>query len=142
MTRFSTISAIFLTGAFATLLLHMPVSHQPAVFRVDDTELDDKLRERTVTYHCFKSSLNDALHALQLGKISLREACQQVYEAGLRYNPRYIERLQTCESGATPHDRLARNLIGHIARSEDVPNLLERVRALNAELAELECMPQ
>jgi hypothetical protein len=138
MTRFSTIAAVFLTGAFVTLLVSLLTPPHSAVIRADACEFDDATRERVVSYHCFKGTFSTALELLANGEIALEEARARVYESALCYNPGYLQHLADCERGATPQERVARNLIGHLrSRQAENPAIRARVHALELELAEL-----
>jgi hypothetical protein len=138
MTRFSTLSAIVLTGAFATLLanLHTP---QPVISRYDESQFDEKIQERIVCYCCFKSTLTTTLDLLAHGKISLEEARNRVCESALHYNPEYFKHIAAAERGTTPQEHVARNLIGHLKnREEMMPTLNVRIFALEIEFAEMQ----
>jgi hypothetical protein len=139
MTRFSTIAAVFLTGAFATLLVSLLTPTHATTIRVDAAEFDDATRERVVSYHCFKGSLSTALELLASGEIGLEEARNRVYESALNYNPGYLQHLADCERGKTPQERVARNLIGHLrSRQAGSSAIRARIHALELELAELQ----
>jgi hypothetical protein len=139
MTRFSTITAIFLTGAFAALLviLHPPTPSVPV--RADAGEFDDATRKMVVSYQCFKGTLTTMLELLAVGEIRLEDACDRVYESALCYNPTYLLRIADCEHGATPQERVARNLIGHLrSQCQENPAIRARIHPLELELAELQ----
>jgi hypothetical protein len=138
MTRFATISAIFLTGAFATLLVNLQTPSQ-SMGRFDESQLNDKTQERIVSYYCFKSTLTTTLELLALGKTSLEEARNRVYESALHYHPGYLKHIAECERGTTSQERVARNLIGHVRSLEEKdPTLDVRVFALEIEFADMQ----
>ncbi len=139
MMRFSTIAAIFLTGAFATLLVSLLTPSPSTNLRADATDFDDATRAKVVSYLCFKGSLTTALDLLARGDIRLEDARDQVYESALCYNPTYLLHIADCERGATPQERVARNLIGHLrCRQQESPAIRLRIHALEVELAELQ----
>ncbi len=139
MTRFTIISAIFLTGAFTTALANLHMPSQSAQCRFDDTQFDDKTREMVLSYYSFKSTLTATLELLAQGKICLGDAGNQVYEAALCHNPSYLKHLESCEQGTTPRERVARNLIGHLRSSAETnPAICVRIFALEIEFAELQ----
>jgi hypothetical protein len=139
MTRFSTITALFLTSAFATLLVSLQTPTQSVTIRADATEFDNATREKVVSYHCFKGTLTTTLELLARGEIGLEEARDRVYESALHCNPTYLLHLVNCERGASPQERVARNLIGHLRCQGQIdPATRARIHALERELAELQ----
>jgi hypothetical protein len=138
MARFTTLSAIFLTGVFTTALANLHTPPQTVTRRLDESQLDDKTREMFVTYHCFKSTLTTTLELLAHGKIRLDDARNRVHESALRYHPAYLKRIESCERGATPQERVARNLIGHVSNLAERDLIIHvRVFALEIEFADL-----
>ena len=139
MTRYSTIAAVFLTGAFATLLVSLLTPTHSTIVRADACEFDDATRERVATYHCFKGAFTTALDLLATGEIRLDEASARVYESAVCFNPTYLHHLNDCERGTTPQERVARNLIGHLrCWQTENPAIRARIHALELELAELQ----
>jgi hypothetical protein len=139
MTRFSAITAIFLTGVFATTLVSLHTPSQPAISRVDESQFNDRTREMVISYYSFKSTLTSTLDLLTQGKIGLRDARNRVYESALQNHPEYLTHIAKSDGGATPLERVARNLIGHISSGEEMnPTLYVRVFALRIEFAELQ----
>jgi hypothetical protein len=139
MTRFAAISAIFLTGAFATLLVNLHTPSEPLIGQYDESHCDERTRQKVVSYYLFKSTLTAVLNSLAQGTTSLKEARNQVYESALQYNPEYLRRLAICERGTTPQERVARNLIGHVCGLELTdPTICVRIFALEIEFAEMQ----
>lgn len=138
MTRFSTITAIFLTGAFATLLVNLNAPSQTPLLPFNESALSDETREMLIAYQSFKGTLSATLESLERGEIDLREARDRVYEMALHCNLRYLHHIANSERGSTPQERVARNLIGHLSVLRGSrPALAVRLRALDLELAAL-----
>jgi hypothetical protein len=138
MTRFAIITAVLLTGAFASMLVMLLAPSQATISRYDEGRFDDKTREKVVSSFCFKSTLTTTLELLARGEIRLENARTQVYESALHYHPAYLKHIETSERGATARERVAHNLIGHLRiMDESDPALQARIFALEIELAEL-----
>jgi hypothetical protein len=138
MTRFATLAAVLLTGAFASLLVMLQTPPQARISRFDEGQFDDETRASVVFYFCFKSTLTTTLDLLARGEIRLEDARTRVYESALRYNPGYLKHIETSERGATARERVARNLIGHLRSvDESDPALQTRIFALEIEFAAL-----
>jgi hypothetical protein len=139
MTRFSTISAIFLAGSFATLLVILHTPSQPMKSEFDESQFNVTTQKMVVSYCSFKRTLTATLELLAQGKTSLEEARNRVYESALHYHPGYLEHIAKCERGTTPQERVARNLIGHVRSLEERnPTIYVRVSALEIEFADMQ----
>jgi hypothetical protein len=86
--------------------------------RVDDQMVRQKL---------FRDVLDTTLHSLASGKISLKDASSRVHDAAETYCPAYFGWVTVSDPGRTMHERIARNLLGHL----DEPDWRERVSSLH-----------
>ena len=136
MTRFALFAAVMFVAALATVTLIEEPAPQKSCRVV--TQFDQETQELSIRYEHFKATLNGALNDLARNKGRLHDAVYGVRDASYVYCPIYVDRLQTAERGATPEERVARNLIGHLRDMEDAdPRLAGRTAALVSELEAL-----
>jgi hypothetical protein len=136
MLRFSTWTAVVLTGAFGTMIWGLQ-----SIEQAQDTPQPpsaERVRELLATYGCFKHTLTVTLCSLENGELPLEEARVRIHDAALRYFPEYLEHIKESERETNEMDRIARNLIGHLRHDEASITLQLRVLALEVEYAEIQ----
>ncbi len=101
-------------------------SRQQTMVSAEVTDFSDETMAMIIKYRCFKDTLESALQALAQGKISLPEATVRVQYAANGFCPIYLDRIRVAEKGATPQERIARNLVGHIRSQEEANRSLKR----------------
>jgi len=93
------------------------------------------VRQKVESYRYFRESMDSTLTMLEQNEISLADAAQSVHDAAQKWWPLYLFGTTTAETGRTPLEQIARNLIAHLRiRAEVSPELEYRVRALETEL--------
>ncbi|HZZ81500.1 MAG TPA: hypothetical protein VFE62_23560 [Gemmataceae bacterium] len=101
-----------------------------------------EVRQKMATHRCFRETLESTLQALEHDEISLADAASRVRDASQAWWPIYLADTDRLESGWTPTERIARNLIGHLEnRVEFNPDLNSRVQALRLELHSIDWQP-
>ena len=99
---------------------------------------EQRVEEALVSYQCFKRTFEATLAELQTGDIHLKEAHARVCSAAHRYRPEYLVQLGRAEPGNTAEERVAYNLVAHIASLEEfAPHLRARCLDLKVQLHEL-----
>ncbi|HZZ79252.1 MAG TPA: hypothetical protein VFE62_12090 [Gemmataceae bacterium] len=136
MLRFSTFTAVILTGAFGTFLWSLQSADSCPDPLIRPAPSGEKVHELLTSYGCFKQTLTATLYLLENGDIKLEEARTRIYDSSLRYYPDYLEHIKLSEHATTDLDRIARNLIGHLKNGGLMADL--RVLALEVEYAELQ----
>jgi hypothetical protein len=138
MLRFSIFTAIFLTGAFATLIWNLqpdPSANIPTGAAPSAEEVQAMM----TSYSCFKHTLVTTLHELIDGKIHLEAARNRVHDSAKLHFPDYLKHIEIAEHGSNHQTRIARNLIGHLRGIDNGSITLQhRVLALEVEFAALQ----
>ena len=139
MMRFSTLSAILLTGAFVTLLVNMQSpEQQPYPVAVPDGYYNQNLQELAISYGCFKNTLNTTLDDLLSTDLKLEEACDQVHKSALSHFPNYLKNIEITDPAPNAEQRICRNLIGHLRGIDDPgAKLAPRIQELEKQFAAL-----
>jgi len=137
MTKTTTCFAIILIAGFAMLkLIDVQADAQDSLPEI--VAQDRKVQDLSVNYYTFKRSFDATLISLAKGEVALADAMEHVDDIAMLYNPDYITHLQYSETGPATKERIARNLVGHIAAVEEViPNPNSRLAHLKVELNEV-----
>ena len=144
MMRFSTLSAIVLTGAFVTLIVNIQSAEQPNL-AAHPENYNQNLQDLAVSYGCFKQTLNATLDDLLSGEIHLEEARDRVHRSALCHFPNYLKNIERSDPAPNVDERICRNLIGHLRNIDEEAEdakLEARIRELEAEFAALKGRPQ
>jgi len=128
-------SILFIAG-FATLkLIDIQVDADSGLPNV--VAEDKKVRDQVLHYFAFKQSFEATHLALHRGEITLADACERVNRLAKHYHSAYLLHIGYAEKGTSHEERVARNLIGHVALLDEKSLSSEpRVPQLQVELAE------
>ena len=126
--------AILLTALLISSFAAVKLTH----FSVDDNyrwlEHEAKVRDMTFRYDCFKETLEAAIDDLEANRTGLKAAQSRVHAAASFWYPKYLQYLGLAELGASDEERVARNLVNHVASNVEIkPHLARRVRDLEVE---------
>jgi hypothetical protein len=136
MMRFSTLSAIVLTGAFVTLIVNIQTPDPQDAGAVPDGQYNRNIQELSISYGCFKQTFTSALDGLLSGEYGLEEARDRVHESAQSHFPNYLKHIEITDPAPTVQQRIARNLMGHLHNIDDPDGkLASRLRVLDAEFA-------
>jgi len=137
MTKMTTCLSIILIAGFAMFkLIDIQVDANTGLTEV--AERDKKMQEHATKYFAFKDSFEATLLSLEKRELTLADAVERVTRLADRYNPDYFEHLVESEPGKSRAERVAHNLVGHIASNIDcVPSQSNCLAQLEAELMEL-----
>ena len=137
MTKTTTCFAIILVAGFAMLkLIDIQVDGRDSLPEI--VAQDQQVQEPAVNYYTFKVAFDATLVSLRSGEMTLADAIEHVDGVATRYNSDYFRHLQHSETGASKDERIARNLVGHVACFEEViPNPNSRLPLLEVELSRI-----
>ena len=123
------LTSVLISGFVAVKYVDIPLE-EPSGW----LEHDKKIRDLAFRYECFKEILNSAIEDLEKKRIDLPTAQKRVEAGSRQWYPEYVEYLGWAKKGATDAERVARNLVNHVASIAGLtPSLAARARALEIE---------
>jgi hypothetical protein len=136
MTKMMICLSILMIAGFAMLkLIDIQVNGHESLANV--AVRDKRVREQELNYYAFKHSFESTILSLRRNEMTLADALERVNDLAKRYNCDYVRHLTLVETGITQDERVARNLVGHVAALEEAdPSVESHLPQLQVELAE------
>jgi len=133
MTRSILLITVMSAAGLVTIHLRDDLQEQQPITK-EVTEFDDPTTELVENYRVFKSTLAATLKELSDRHVDLATATARIHSVAKKHSPIYLDRVCVSDPGATPEERIARNLIGHLVSLEEVePELAPRIAELKVE---------